>query len=68
MTMLVNKTGGSVWAAIIFHETCNFIAFTIHYPGYYVELFWSLAAVLAIVLLPKPLFVNPWRQTNPETP
>lgn len=29
MTMLVNKAGGSVLVAIIFHETCNFIAFTI---------------------------------------
>lgn len=66
--MLVNKSKGSILVAILFHETANFIAFTIRYPGtYYVLLMWGLAAGIAIVFLPRPLFRLPWR-TDGLTP
>jgi membrane protease YdiL (CAAX protease family) len=62
MGMLVNKSKGSVLVAILFHETANLIAFTIRYPGtYYVFLIWGIAAGIAIVFLPRPLFRLPWR-------
>ncbi len=58
MTMLVNKARGSMIVAIIFHETINFIAFTMNYPAIYNLHFYLLAALLVILLLPKPLFVD----------
>lgn len=59
--MLVNKSKGSILTAILFHETANFIAFAIRYPGtYYVFLIWGFAAGIAIVFLPRPLFKIPW--------
>ena len=66
MTVLVYKAGGSVWVAIIFHETINFAAFTVNYPGYYDNLFWSIAAASALFFLPKPLWVNPWKGHLPR--
>ena len=60
--MLVNKSGGSVLVAILFHGTANFIAFTLRYPGTaYGYLVWVLAAVLAVAFLPRPHFTTPWR-------
>lgn len=64
MTMLVNKARGSVIVAIIFHETINFIAFTMNYPGIYNLHFYLLAALLAILLLPRPLFVDSGQHTQ----
>jgi hypothetical protein len=62
MGMLVNKSGGSILVAILFHESANFIAFTLRYPGSsYGYLVWVLAAVLAIAFLPRPYFITPWR-------
>ena len=62
MGMLVNKSGGSILVAILFHESANFIAFTLRYPsshyGYYV---WVLAAALAIAFLPRPYVRTPWK-------
>ncbi|MBC2733855.1 MAG: CPBP family intramembrane metalloprotease [Desulfobacteraceae bacterium] len=55
--MLVNKSGGSILVAILFHESANFIAFTLRYPSsHYGYLVWLLAAVLAIWFLPRPYF------------
>jgi membrane protease YdiL (CAAX protease family) len=57
MGMLVNKCGGSILVAILFHESANFIAFTIRLPGSpYGYLVWVIAAVLAILWLPRPYF------------
>jgi membrane protease YdiL (CAAX protease family) len=62
MGLFVNKARGSVLVAILFHETANFIAFTIRYPGtYHVFLMWGVAAAIAIVFLPQPLFRLPWK-------
>jgi membrane protease YdiL (CAAX protease family) len=55
MGMLVNKCGGSILVAILFHESANFIAFTLRYPSTpYGYLVWILAAVLSIVWSPRP--------------
>jgi CAAX protease family protein len=57
MGMLVNKCGGSILVAILFHESANFIAFTLRLPGSpYGYLVWVLAAVLAMLFLPRPYF------------
>lgn len=62
MGMLVNKSGGSVLVAILFHESANFIAFTLRLPGSpYGYLVWLLAAVLAMVYLPRPYFRLSWK-------
>ena len=62
MGMLVNKSGGSILVAILFHESANFIAFNFRYPGsYYGYLVWVLAAGLAIVWLPRPYYKWRWR-------
>jgi len=61
--MFVLKSKGSILTAILFHETANFIAFAIRYPGtYYVLSIWGLAAGIAIVFLPRPLFKIPWKR------
>ena len=53
MTLLVNKARGSVLVAILFHETANFIAFTIHCPQmHYYLVIWGLAAAVSVVFLP----------------
>jgi membrane protease YdiL (CAAX protease family) len=59
--LLVNRARGSVLVAILFHETVNFIAFTIHYPHTYVHIVWGVAALIAIVFLPKPLIKVPFK-------
>jgi membrane protease YdiL (CAAX protease family) len=62
MGMLVDKGGGSVLPAILFHEGANFIAFNFRYPGsHYGYLVWVLAAGLATLGLPRPLWQRPWR-------
>ncbi|NIO22169.1 MAG: CPBP family intramembrane metalloprotease [Candidatus Aenigmarchaeota archaeon] len=62
IALLVNKARGSVLVAILFHETANFIAFTIRYPQtYYVLFVWGVAAAIAIVFLPRPLVRLPWK-------
>jgi len=62
MGMLVNKCGGSILVAILFHESANFIAFTLRYPSApYGYLVWALAAVPAIVFLPRPYFRPAWK-------
>ncbi len=53
MTLLVNKARGSVLVAILFHETANFIAFTIRCPQmYYYLVIWGLAAAVSVIFLP----------------
>ncbi|HOO39560.1 MAG TPA: CPBP family intramembrane metalloprotease [Deltaproteobacteria bacterium] len=53
MTLLVNKARGSVLVAILFHETANFIAFTMHCPQmHYYLVIWGLAAAVSVVFLP----------------
>lgn len=65
MGLFVNRAGGSVLVAILFHETANFIAFTIRYPGSgYFFLFWGVAAAVAVVFLPRPLFRFPWNRSG----
>ena len=65
IALLVNKAEGSVLVAILFHETANFIAFTIRYPGtYYVLLTWGVAAVIAAIFLPRPLFKWQWKSLS----
>jgi hypothetical protein len=62
MALLVNKAQGSVLVAILFHESANFIAFTIRYPQtYYVLFMWGVAAAIATVFLPRPLFKLQWK-------
>jgi len=60
--LLVNKAHGSVLVAILFHESANFIEFTIRYPQtYYVLFMWGVAAAIATVFLPRPLFKLQWK-------
>ncbi len=59
MTYLVCKARGSIFVAILFHESINFIAFSIRYPGHYVYAVWGIAAVVTLFFLPKPLFNLP---------
>ena len=60
MTLLVNKARGSVLVAILFHETANFIAFTMRCPqGYYYLVVWGLAAAVSAVVLSKPTQTAP---------
>ena len=62
IALLVNKAQGSVLVAILFHESANFIAFTIRYPQtYYVLFMWGVAAAIATVFLPRPLFKLQWK-------
>ena len=65
--MLVSKSGGSILPAILLHEAANFIAFNFRYPGsYYGYLVWMLAAGLAVLGLPRPLWNWPWRHVHPQ--
>ena len=65
MGLFVHRAGGSVLVAILFHETANFIAFTVHYPGSgYFFLLWGVAAAVAIVFLPRPLFRLPGKSDD----
>lgn len=57
MTMLYNKAQCSVLPAMILHEAQNFTAFALNSPGgsgIFALLFWVLAAVLSVALLPRP--------------
>ena len=64
MTYLVYKAHGSVLVAILFHESINFIAFTIRYPGHYVHVVWGIAAFVTIFILPKPLLILPGKRNR----
>jgi len=64
MTYLVYKARGSVLVAILFHESINFIAFSIRYPGHYVYTVWGIAAVVTVFFLPKPLFNLPLKRNS----
>ena len=55
MAALGNKTKNSIIVAIIFHETMNFIAFTIRLPTADRIIFEVIFALIAIFFLPKPL-------------
>ena len=58
--MLVARSRGSILPAILFHESANFIAFNLRYPGSpYGYLIWALAAGLAMIWLPRPLIRRP---------
>lgn len=59
MALLVHKARGSVVPAILVHEAANFVAFAVRYPRIYVHLLWGVAAVLAILFLPRPLIKLP---------
>jgi membrane protease YdiL (CAAX protease family) len=62
MALLVNKARGSVLVAILFHESANFIAFTIHLPQmYYGLVMWGLAAAVSVFFLPRPLIIRPFK-------
>ena len=52
---LANKTKHSIIVAIIFHETMNFIAFSIRLPTPDRIIFEVAFALIAIFFLPKPL-------------
>lgn len=68
MGMLVHKSGGSILVAILFHESANFIAFTLRYPSSpYGYLVWMLAAGLALAFLPRPYFRRPWKARHRES-
>ena len=59
ITLLYNRTGGSVLACMLFHAAFNSAAFVINepadLPAYYGAAYFLLVA-LAIPLLPRPLF------------
>lgn len=58
MALLAGKSHGSVIPAILLHGSVNLLAFAIRYPQTYVELFYGVAAIIAAVFLPKPLFAQ----------
>jgi hypothetical protein len=65
MTMLYNRTKGSVLVCMIFHGFLNIAAFTIRMPRE-ADLMLYLyipVVILAIMLLPRPLFVFKFSQT-----
>ena len=55
MALFVGKARGSVLPAILLHGSANFVAFTVSYPHTYVNLFWGIAALIALGFLPRPL-------------
>ncbi|MBC2735448.1 MAG: CPBP family intramembrane metalloprotease [Desulfobacteraceae bacterium] len=55
MALFVGKARGSILPGILIHESANFVSFAFHYPRHYVLFFWGIAALIAIVFLPKPL-------------
>jgi membrane protease YdiL (CAAX protease family) len=57
MALYVGKAHGSVLPAILLHGAANFVAFSIHYPHTYVQLFWGIAALIAALFLPRPLII-----------
>jgi len=58
MALFVGKSHGSVIPAILLHASVNFLAFAIQYPHTYVYLFYGIAAIIAAVFFPKPLFTQ----------
>ena len=58
MTMLYNRTNGSVLVCMIFHAFLNIAAFTIRMPKEATSMiyFYIPIVVLSIILLPRPLF------------
>ena len=67
MAALANKTKNSIIVAIIFHETMNFIAFTIRLPTADRIIFDVAFALIAIFFLPKPFFQFPKSQNFERT-
>ncbi|MGD1968080.1 MAG: CPBP family intramembrane metalloprotease [Desulfobacterales bacterium] len=59
MTMLYNRTSGSVLVCMIFHAFLNIAAFTIRMPreANMMLYLYTPIIILAIALLPRPLFV-----------
>ncbi len=55
MAVFVDKSGGSVIPAILFHVSVNFLAFSIRYPYRHFYLFWGITATIAAVFLPRSL-------------
>ena len=58
MTVLYNRTGGSVLACMLFHAMLNIAAFTLYVPSEFDLMRWLYIPVVlvAIILLPRPLF------------
>ena len=64
--MLVDKSGGSIFPAILFHEGANYMAFNFRWPGSnYGSLVWVLAAGMAVFWLPRPWWQWPWKAAGP---
>jgi len=63
LTLLYNRTGGSVLACMLFHAAFNSAAFVINVPAElpasYPAAGYLLLVALAITLLPRPLFKKP---------
>ena len=58
MTMLYNRTNGSVLICMIFHASLNIAAFTIRMPREATSIlyFYIPIVILSIILMPRPLF------------
>jgi membrane protease YdiL (CAAX protease family) len=62
MTMLYNRTGGSVLVCMLLHASLNAAAFSIKLPEGAASIVLTLqlmAFIAAVILLPKPLFRRP---------
>ena len=59
MTMLYNRTNGSVFICMIFHAFLNIAAFTIRMPREATSIlyFYIPIVILSIIFMPRPLFV-----------
>lgn len=59
MTMLYNRTNGSVLVCMIFHAFLNIAAFTIRMPREANNMLYLYIpiVILATTLLPRPLFI-----------
>jgi hypothetical protein len=60
------RANQSVLPAMLFHGSLNASQFVLDLPvasNRYLPWIWTLALLLAIALLPKPLFRSPVRQT-----
>ena len=58
MALFVYRARGSVYPAILLHGSVNFLAFAIRYPHQYTNWFFGIAALIAIVFLPRPLITS----------
>ena len=65
MTMLYNRTKGSVLVCMLFHAFINIAAFTIRMPKEATPIiyFYIPIVILSIILLPRPLFA--FKSSNP---